>query len=73
MNFFRDQSGWTLVFAILVSAVVCDAFGIRMGLLRRIEIRRRAAGPSALVGEGEHWATNVCRVAVRSSHILMRP
>jgi hypothetical protein len=33
---------------------------------RRIEIRRRGAGPSALVGEGEHWATIACRVAVRS-------
>jgi hypothetical protein len=33
MNFFRNDSGWTLVFTILVSAVVCDAFGIRMGWL----------------------------------------
>jgi ABC-type xylose transport system permease subunit len=30
MNFFR---GWTLVFAILVSTVVGDAFGIWMGWL----------------------------------------
>ena len=33
MNFFRGYSGWTLVFAVLVSAVVCDAFGIWMGWL----------------------------------------
>jgi hypothetical protein len=32
MNFFRNYSGWTLVFAILVSAVF-DAFGIWMGWL----------------------------------------
>jgi hypothetical protein len=33
MNFYPDFSGWTLVFAVLVSAVVCDAFGIWMGWL----------------------------------------
>jgi hypothetical protein len=35
MNFYRDMSisGWTLVFAVLISAVVCDAFGIWMGWL----------------------------------------
>jgi hypothetical protein len=34
MNFYHDFSGWTLVFAVLVSAVVCDAFDIWMGWLR---------------------------------------
>jgi hypothetical protein len=33
MNFYRNFSCWTLVFAVLVSAVVCDAFGIWMGWL----------------------------------------
>jgi hypothetical protein len=33
MNFLRDYSGRTLVFAILVSAVVCDGFRVWMGWL----------------------------------------
>jgi hypothetical protein len=33
MNVFRDHSGWTPVFAILVSAVVCDAARIWIGWL----------------------------------------
>jgi hypothetical protein len=33
MNFYRNFSCWTLVFAVLVSAVVYDAFGIWMGWL----------------------------------------
>jgi hypothetical protein len=33
MNLYYDFGGWTLVFAVLVTAVVCDAFGIRMGWL----------------------------------------
>jgi hypothetical protein len=33
MNFYHDLSGWTLMFAVLTSAVVCDAFGIWMGWL----------------------------------------
>jgi hypothetical protein len=33
MNFNRGFSGWTLVFAVLIFAVVCDAFGIWMGWL----------------------------------------
>jgi hypothetical protein len=33
MNFFRDHSGWTLVFSSFVSAVVCDAVGIWIGWL----------------------------------------
>jgi hypothetical protein len=31
MNFYHDVSSWTLVFAVLVSAVVRDAIGIWMG------------------------------------------
>jgi hypothetical protein len=33
MNFYPSLSGWTLVFASLISAVFCDAFGVRMGWL----------------------------------------
>jgi hypothetical protein len=33
MNFYRDFGGWTLVFAVLISAVICDALGIWMGWL----------------------------------------
>jgi hypothetical protein len=33
MNLYHDVSGWTLVFAVLVCAVICDAFGIWMGWL----------------------------------------
>jgi hypothetical protein len=33
MNLYDDFDGWTLVFAVLVSAAVCDAFGIWMGWL----------------------------------------
>jgi CDP-diglyceride synthetase len=33
MNLYHDVSGWTLVFAVLVCAVICDAFGIWMGRL----------------------------------------
>jgi hypothetical protein len=33
MNFYYDFGGWTLVFAALISAVVCDALGIWMGWL----------------------------------------
>jgi hypothetical protein len=33
MNFYYDLSGWTLMFAVLISAVVCAAFGIWMGWL----------------------------------------
>jgi hypothetical protein len=33
MNLYRDFGVWTLVFAVLVSAVICDAFGIWMGWL----------------------------------------
>jgi len=31
VNFYNDYSGWTLVLAILIFAVVCDAFGVWMG------------------------------------------
>jgi len=54
MNFYPDFGGWTLVFAVLVSAVVCDAFGIWMDGFRRIEIRRRDAGPLCFGCRG--WA-----------------
>jgi ABC-type xylose transport system permease subunit len=33
MNLYHDVSGWTLVFAVLVCAVIGDAFGIWMGRL----------------------------------------
>jgi hypothetical protein len=33
VNLYHDVSGWTLVFAVLVCAVICDAFGIWMGWL----------------------------------------
>jgi len=33
MNLYHDVSGWTLLFAVLVCAVICDAFGIWMGWL----------------------------------------
>jgi len=31
MNLYHDFGGWTLVFAVLIYAVICDAFGISMG------------------------------------------
>jgi hypothetical protein len=31
MNFYDRFGGWTLVFAVLISAVLCDALGIWMG------------------------------------------
>jgi ABC-type xylose transport system permease subunit len=33
MKLYHDVSGWTLVFAVLVCAVICYAFGIWMGWL----------------------------------------
>ena len=33
MKLYDDFGGWTLVFAVLISAVVFDAFGIWMGWL----------------------------------------
>jgi hypothetical protein len=30
---FYDFGGWTLVFVVLVTAVICDPFGIWMGWL----------------------------------------
>jgi hypothetical protein len=33
MNLHSHFGGWTLLFAVLTSAVVCDAFGVRMGWL----------------------------------------
>jgi hypothetical protein len=30
---FYDFGGWTLVLVVLVTAVICDAFGIWMGWL----------------------------------------
>ena len=33
MNLYHDLSGWTLLFALLVGAVICDGFGIWMGWL----------------------------------------
>ena len=33
MNFHHDFGGWTLVFAVLITAVICDALGIWMGWL----------------------------------------
>jgi hypothetical protein len=48
MNFYHDFGGWTLVFATLISAVICDALGIWRDRFRRIETRRRAVGPLCL-------------------------
>jgi hypothetical protein len=31
MNFYHGFGGWTLVFAVLISAVIFDALGIWMG------------------------------------------
>jgi hypothetical protein len=31
MNLYHKFGGWTLAFAVLISAVVCDALGIWMG------------------------------------------
>ena len=31
MNLYHNLGGWTLVFAALVSAVICDALGTWMG------------------------------------------
>jgi hypothetical protein len=33
MNLYHDVSGWTLLFALLIFVVICDAFGIWMGWL----------------------------------------
>ena len=33
MNLYHDFSGWTLLFALLTLAVICDGFGIWMGSL----------------------------------------
>ena len=33
MKFYHRFGGWTLVFAVLTSAVICDALGIWMGWL----------------------------------------
>jgi hypothetical protein len=33
MNFYRGIGRWTLVFAVLISAVILDALGIWMGWL----------------------------------------
>jgi hypothetical protein len=33
MKFYHDFGGWTLVFAVLVAAVISHAFGIWMGWL----------------------------------------
>jgi hypothetical protein len=40
---------------------------------RRIEIRRRVAGPSALIAAGEHWATIARRVAARGPRWAFSP
>jgi hypothetical protein len=50
IKFYHDSSGWTLVFAVLVSAVVCEAFGIWMGWLRHIEFGDAMRGSSARRG-----------------------
>ena len=33
MNFYHRFGGWTLVFGVLISAVILDALGIWMGWL----------------------------------------
>jgi hypothetical protein len=47
MNFYHDFGGWTLVFATLISAVICDALGIWRDRFRRIELGDAPLGPSA--------------------------
>jgi hypothetical protein len=69
---FYDFGGWTPVFVVLVTAVICDAFGIWMGGFRRIEFGDALPGPLP-VGEGEHWATIACRITVRGPRWAFPP
>jgi hypothetical protein len=50
MNLYYDFGGWTLVFAVLVTAVVCDAFGIWTRWFRHIEFDNALLGPLPIGG-----------------------